>query len=170
MAGKRKPRYSGLLNQPIVRWAGFRSITAEPNEQRIIREWIAKVPLLLAHYGIAPNDPDRWRALAFLLALDHVPGMQVIDRPRPKRGAPQKWNLARAREFIRLIEQIAGERGEGVKDAIRIAKRRKQVQGNDRGLENRYHDSKKRLREADELLRRAEAWLDEARLGIFAKK
>jgi hypothetical protein len=48
MAGNPKSRYSGALNEPIVRWS-FRLITAEPNEQRIIREWLAKVDLLLAH-------------------------------------------------------------------------------------------------------------------------
>jgi hypothetical protein len=72
MAGKRKSLYSGVLNESIVRW-GFRFITAEPNEQRIIMEWLAKVDLLLSHYQIRPEDPDRWRKLAFLLALDHAP-------------------------------------------------------------------------------------------------
>jgi len=69
-AGKRNPRYSGALNQPIVRW-GLQFVTAEPNDQRLIREFLEKIPLLLDYYEIRPDDPDRWRTPSFWLSITY---------------------------------------------------------------------------------------------------
>ena len=157
MTVNRTSRYSGALNEPIVR-LGLRFITAEPNEKRIIRESSAKVHLLLAHYKIRPEDPDCWGKLALRLAQDHVPGMQVIDRPRPRKGPSRKWELPRARQFVEAIDQIAEERRKGISDAIRVAKKRKKLEGSVAGFETRYYEAKRRLLQNRKQIALAEAW------------
>lgn len=161
MTESRRRGYSGALNEPIVRWQ-FRSLTAEPNELRISREWWAKVPLLFAHYELRVEDDDRWRQLAFVLAREHVPGMQVVDRPRPRKGPSRKWELPRARQFVETIDQIAGDRGKGISDAIRVAKKRKKLEGSVAGLETRYYEAKRRLLQNRKQIALAEAWLGNA--------
>jgi hypothetical protein len=153
---KRKPRYSDALNRPIVPVTSGLLLIGPKSlvERYIIGEWSAKLDLLLSHYGIGTNEAERWRKLAFCLALDHVPGMLVIEKPRRGKGAPKKWSGSRDREFVKLIEQIRVERGKGVMDAIRIAQKRKRMIGNTRGLERRYYEAKKRLRPIEEFLKR----------------
>jgi hypothetical protein len=109
---------------------------------------------LLAHYEIEPEEPECWREVAFRLALDHVPGMRVIDQPGRGKGAPRKLHVSRDGKLVDLIEKIKRERKKGIRDAIRIAQKRKQLQGNARGIERRYYESKQRLGQLDDLRRR----------------
>jgi hypothetical protein len=145
MAGNRNSRYSGALNQPInpvisqfVVFKGF--------EFYIVLQWSKKLDLLMAHYKIEPKEPQCWRELAFHLALDHVPGMRVIDQPGRRKGAPRKRNLSHENAFIELIQTINRARKKGIRDAIRVVQKRQLLKGNVRSLERRYYDSKKRLR------------------------
>jgi hypothetical protein len=87
MGGKRKPRYSGALNKPIALPVGilFES-GSELQRQHLNREWNAKIRLLIEHYEINPSDPHRWQKLAIQLALDHVPGMQVVSQIKRGKG------------------------------------------------------------------------------------
>jgi hypothetical protein len=88
VSGKRKSRYPGALNQPIVRPRGLLYGPTSPRGAKgILRTRLIKLLLLLEHYDIKQNDPARWEKLAFLLALDHVPGMKVVEYA-PQRGAP----------------------------------------------------------------------------------
>jgi hypothetical protein len=160
MAGKRKPRYSGELNRPILRGSRllgegqYRLYSDEINRERIFRKRFAKLYLLLAHYGIGLKEAERWLQLAFFLAVDHVPGMQVIDGPPTRKGAPRKWDLSEGRRLVELVEQINRERGRGIVDAIRVAQKRKQFKGNAAGLKTRYYEAKRLLREGEKLLHR----------------
>jgi len=52
------------------------------------RARLLKLLLLLEHYGIKPGEPDCWLKLAFLLAQDHVPGMQVVENAPRERAHP----------------------------------------------------------------------------------
>jgi Homeodomain-like domain len=151
-----RARYSGALAEPIVRW-GFRFITPEPNEERISREKWEKLGLLFAHYNIRPKDPKGWQKLARCLASKHVPGMQVIDRPRQRKGRPKKWPQM-GRQFVELIDRIASERGKGILDAIQIAKKRGKLPESVPGLQTRYYEERSRTRKYRELTARAEAW------------
>jgi hypothetical protein len=112
-------------------------------EQWLIREWEAKLDLLLEHYCIEESDRLRWKKLSFCLALDHVPGMQVVES-RARKGAPLKY---RAQKFVELIDSIRDERGKGLEDAIRIARRRGKLFGDTRALSNRYRLSKRQIEE-----------------------
>jgi hypothetical protein len=140
VSGKTKTHYSGALNQPIVRPLGLWG------KQLLIREVEAKFNLLFRHYGIELSDRSRLQRLAICLALDHLPGMKVVDE-QARKGAPQKWNVLQAKEFVELIDKIKNERGKGVEDAIRTAKKRGKLSGDTRALSNRYRLSKRQIKE-----------------------
>ncbi len=55
------------------------------------REYDQKLPLLLDHFGIPREDPNRWQMLSLCLAVTHVPGFQV--KARSKRGRPREMPL-----------------------------------------------------------------------------
>jgi hypothetical protein len=140
VSASRKPRYSGSLNQPIVRPLGLWG------KQSLIRERYAKLGLLFKHYGIELSDRSGWQKLALCLALHHVRGMKVVDR-QARKGAPLKWDISRAQEFVQSIDSIQDRRGRGLEDAIGIAKKRGILSGNKRSLSNRYRRSKKQIEE-----------------------
>lgn len=155
MSAKRKLRYSGPLNQPIVLPLGtLYGPTSPRGVKGILRTRLTKLILLLEHYDIKQNDPVRWEKLAFLLALDHVPGMKVVEYA-PQRGAPLKQSdISKARENVRIIDEINRERKKGVMDAIHIALRKKRLTGSKDSLEARYYENKNLLRRVEELERR----------------
>ena len=159
---RRKTRYSGALNQPIVRPTGLRYGPSSPIGARFaFRARRLKLLLLLHHYEIKPDDPACWFDLAFRLALDHVPGMQVLENSPAGTGRPRKpSDLSGLREFVRIIDEINYERKKGIPDAIRTALKRKQLKGSVGSLEARYHEKKKQLRRAEELKRRLPTGFD----------
>jgi hypothetical protein len=154
MASNRKPRYPGALNQPIVRPLKNGLWGSKNGAEYIFGQREKKIELLFKHFGIKREDRLRWQKLAFYLAVNHVRGMQLIDR-LAELGAPQKWDISRAKERVKIIDQIQSERGRGVKDAIQIAKRRGHLKGNEKAIEHRYRLSKKQIekhaRRTDEL-------------------
>jgi len=157
MSGRSKTHYSGALNHPIVLPLGLLYRPTSPiGAKGILRARLIKLLLLLDHYNIKPNDPACWLKLAFLLAQDHVPGMKVVENASRGRGAPLRpRDVSGARENLRIIDEINRERGKkGVRDAIRIALKRKQLKGSAKSLEARYYEHKKLLRRAEELERR----------------
>jgi hypothetical protein len=150
-----KTHYSGALNQPIVLPLGLLYRPTSPiGAKGILRARLIKLLLLLEHYDIKPNDPARWEKLAFVLALDHVPGMKVVEYA-PQRGAPLKpSDISGARENVRIIDDIKFKRAKGVMDAIHIALLKKLLTGSKDSLEARYYENKKLLRRVEELERR----------------
>jgi hypothetical protein len=156
VSGKRKLRYSRALNQPIVRPLGLLYGPTSPRGAKGIRRArLIKLLQLLEHYDIKPDDPACWLKLAFLLALDHVPGMSVVEDVSRGRGAPRKpLDVSGARENVRIIDEINRERGKGVMDAIHVALRKKLLTGSKGSLEARYYENKKLLGRVEELERR----------------
>jgi hypothetical protein len=114
MGSRRKPRYSGLLNQPIFRLPGLWGT------HLLVRDRKAKLELLLKHYGVELSDRSGLQKLAIFLALDHVPGMKVADF-LPKKGAGLRWDVEHSQRFVELIDQIMSEKNCGRADAIRFA-------------------------------------------------
>jgi hypothetical protein len=156
VSAKCKSRYSGALNQPIVRPFGLLyGPTSAKGAKVVLRARLIKLLLLLDHYNIKPNDPACWQKLAFLLAQDHVPGLKAVEEAPRGPGAPRKpLDVSGARENVCIIDEINRERGIGVRDAIRIALKRKQLKGSAKSLEARYHENKHLLRRVEELERR----------------
>ena len=151
-----KTHYSGALNQPIVLPLGLLYRPTSPiGAKGILRTRLIKLLLLLDHYNIKPSDPACWLKLAFLLAQVHVPGMKVVENAPRGPGAPQKLlDVAGARENVRIIDEIKRERGKGVRDAIRMALKRKQLNGSAKSLEARYYENTDLLDRVEELERR----------------
>lgn len=56
---------------------------------RVTQELLDKLPLLIDHFAIAKDAPDKWMQLAFRMARAHVPGFQTV-LPK-KSGAPRDW-------------------------------------------------------------------------------
>jgi hypothetical protein len=156
VSAKRKSRYSGALNQPIVLPLGLLYGPTSPRGAKgILRTRLIKLLLLLDHYNIKPDDPACWLKLAFLLAQDHVPGMTVVENAPRGRGAPLKpSDISGARENVRIIDDIKLKRGKGVMDAIRNALHHKLLTGSKDSLEARYYENKDLLRHVEELERR----------------
>lgn len=77
---KEFPPGLGLLGPPtgtdLTAW-----IAAD--EKRIERLRHAKLPALFACFGIDPDAPDAWQALALALAVNHVAGFQVAAPALP---------------------------------------------------------------------------------------
>jgi hypothetical protein len=127
MGSRRKPRYSGLLNQPIFRLPGLWG------RHLLVRDRKAKLELLLKHYGVELSDRFGLQKLAIFLALNHVPGMKVVDS-LPKKGAGLRWNVEHSQKFVELIDQIMSEKHCGRADAIRFAIQRAKSDKNVSGV------------------------------------
>jgi hypothetical protein len=123
--------FRGRLADPIVRRndleLAFEKLGEEvqtifeKESERISFERREKLELLLEHYMIpALSDAKRWRALAYALACDFVPGMQVLKRAPRKRGRPPIWKKSSiAGHLVEVVESIKLERKKGIPDAVR---------------------------------------------------
>jgi hypothetical protein len=142
MASRSKPRFTGFLNDPIITYPFLEFFVLDYENaadeferdefiakherwlESIHEERLEKLVLLLRHYDVARDDPDRWRRLAFRMALDFVPGMRVEYEIPRQRGRPRKWKGELGKIFYRHIQAINKERGRGVRDAIRTLLKR----------------------------------------------
>jgi hypothetical protein len=121
------PRFAGQLNEPIVSKAPAhlqRGLSdqdrQEPNEsveKAITQEQMRKLELLLDCYDV-PRGEDQWRKLSFCLALDFVPGMEVVSE-LAKKGRPGEWKGVKGIRLFYEVELIKNERKHGARDAIR---------------------------------------------------
>ncbi len=148
---RKRSNFTGTLNSPIDEKAFWNEVleiyglsaTDKNANTHLLNVRIAKIQLLLAHYGIASSDNDRWVKLSYALARDFVPGFQISKG----RGRPPKpwWIDEFIFDEIRAIEKV---RGKGVSDAARIARKRNpSLRGYSlEGLEARYYE---KLREAE---------------------
>lgn len=120
MARKRPaPKYAGALAQPIyVDPPGL--LELQYPEATLNEKWQTQVPekmlLLFKHYKIDPSDTQSWQKLAFNLAFEHVPGMQVALRP--KRGRDRTWKAELGDELVRAVEDVKSRTGKRTGDAI----------------------------------------------------
>lgn len=127
--------HNPALNDPIVRG----SLT---NEQ-IEHARSEKLKLLIEEYLISETAESPWRECLYRLALDCVPGMQVVEIAPNKVGRPPKWDGAPGDILRRMVPRIQNERNRGTRDAIRILMRRfpRTFAGYDeRQLEARYYE------------------------------
>jgi hypothetical protein len=122
MARKRPaPKYAGALAKPIYVDIGSLELHRYPDVAAALKEtWLTraaeKLPLLFEHYKIDPSDEQRAERLAFMLAMEHVPGMQLAFRP--KRGRKPTWKTGLGDEFVRAVEKVISRTGKGIEAAI----------------------------------------------------
>jgi hypothetical protein len=132
MSEKRKHvSYPDELNNPIVRnhrpVARLLECNASDEEvaelKRLEEERISQITwkrlnLLLDHYNIDTNSPRKWFALSLWLAQDHVRGMQVVEEPVKKKGAPRKTK--EYAELFLTINSILAKKKIKISEAIRV--------------------------------------------------
>jgi hypothetical protein len=157
MARKRRgPNYTGALAQPIYLEDHYKFTGAlgqpiqEPDVAAIIKEQVKKMRLLFEHYKIDPSDEHSWQDLALSLALAHVCGLQVANRP--KRGPKRKWETGLGDELVpglgdelvRAVEDVKSQTGKSTKDAIaELLKEPKWEKYSPENLEARYWEMKR---------------------------
>ena len=121
--------YSGALATPIV--YGDPSLEAQIlgeddpiHEQEVQAEaakatqaLLAKLPLLLDHFGVSRSAPDKWMQLSYRLARAHVPGFQVSKTK--KAGAPQDWGALELASLHIEVERMVVAEGVTAMDACR---------------------------------------------------
>jgi len=141
--------FTGRLKAPIIY-----SDTASA-----FRERKEKLELLLEHYSVNTlPEAKRWKALAYALACDLVPGMHVLERAPSKRGRPptKEWkNWSVSKRLVGVIDSIKLERKKGTRDAARIAIQRypKAWPGIDAdSLAARYYEARNLLSDVEALL------------------
>jgi len=116
MARKRRaPNYTGALAQPIYvedyyKVRGLGQPNWELDVAAINKRAVEKFWLLFEHYKIDPS----WQKLAMSLALAHVPGLELANRP--KRGRKPKTGLYD--EFARAVDDVKSRTGKSTDDAI----------------------------------------------------
>ena len=92
---KKRSKFTGVLNQSIVESTFCKEVvelygpsaTSEDADKHLLDLRIAKIPILLDHYGIKGDDDGLWAKLSYALACDFVPGFQLA-RPRGRPSKP----------------------------------------------------------------------------------
>lgn len=130
---KLRVKYPGWLGKPIPRPGDIMEVSqlldANAYDRWLLREQDRALVKLLSFYDIPSewSPADRWYALAWRLALDHVPAMCVRltrgpgrpttarrnplghDLARKKRGAPKKWDDELLQALVARVDKIKAE-------------------------------------------------------------
>src|SRR5262249_50531412 len=118
---RRAPNYAGALAQPIY-WEdhykprGLGQFIQEPDDAAIRKRLVEKMRLLFEHYKIDPSDEQSWQKLAMSLALAHVPGLRLANRPKP--GRKPTWKTEPGDEWVRAVDDVKSRTGKSTKKAI----------------------------------------------------
>jgi hypothetical protein len=173
MARKRRaPNYTGALAQPIYLeddykfTGGLGQATQEPDVAAMRKRAVEKFWLLFKHYKIDPSDEQSWLKLAMSLALDHVPGLQVANRPR--RGRKSKWPTGRGDKLVRDVDDVKSGSGSGKSTEDAIAELQEEPGGmwepyTVQNLGARYREARHRQKASVSL---SEAWLNEINIAL----
>src|SRR5262245_54109272 len=109
MARKRPaPKYAGALAKPI-----YVDAVSDEADDWIQEQLTEKIALLLEHYRIDPGE-NCWWQLAVTLACEHVPGLQILFRP--KRGRHPTWKAGLGDEWVRAVDDVKSRTGKSTED------------------------------------------------------
>jgi hypothetical protein len=99
-------RYEGPLAKPILLpWLDV--CLGEQSEEFVFEKRTLKLQLLFKLYGIEERSSNAWMDLAWVLACNHVPGMQVGQLVvRGKRGRKPSWKSGLGRELLREVDAL----------------------------------------------------------------
>jgi hypothetical protein len=172
MARKRRAHnYTGALAQPIYledhyeNVGGLGHLILKLDLAAIRKRRLQKMGLLFNHYKIDPSDEQQsWRKLAISLAVAHVPGLQVANRPKP--GRKPTWKTGLGDEWVRAVDDVKSQTGKRTGDAI--AELQKEPGGmwekyDPKSLAARYREVRARQKALASL---REAWLKEIDTAI----
>jgi hypothetical protein len=127
---KRKARFSGILNHPMV-WKvlppdGMAILGGKPSDEERLsaqrenqNQLAERVSALFEHYKVDPTSTEAGFALALKLALDFVPGFEILASAKRGRGAPKKWDGARAGQLLADVASLT-RRGSSAQNACRM--------------------------------------------------
>jgi hypothetical protein len=102
---------------------------------------VEKIWLLFKHYKIDPNNEQSWQELALSLALAHVPGLQVANRP----GRKPTWKAGLYDELVRAVDDVKSRTGKSTKEAIaELLKEPKWKTYTAQNLQARYWEARRR--------------------------
>jgi hypothetical protein len=87
-ASRRKPKYSGILNEPIVR-PNLLLASKEEADHVVLTAQIERIEALKKYYEL--ESSASYLSLLLALARDHVPGFQILSSPTKKSGAPNEY-------------------------------------------------------------------------------
>jgi hypothetical protein len=76
----------------------------------ILEERLRKLGLLLEHYKISKDHPDKWLHLALGLAVDRVAGFRV-ENAGQRPGSPKKWDaILLAKLYFDIEKALKGSK------------------------------------------------------------
>jgi hypothetical protein len=123
MTGKAKNGYTGALATPRQPWGPLSLLdTAEEIERRKTAEtedFLNKLGLLLDHYGIKRDAPNKFPELLYTLLLVHVPGFQTARGPG--RGRAETWTDRKRVELVATVRSMV-ESGEAINQESALRK------------------------------------------------
>jgi hypothetical protein len=135
----RRPPVFGLLTS-----ADEKKRRSDEEENRVRTAFVFKLRLLAKHFDINWDRPNMLGQLALKLAQAHVPGMQIVNAPKRRRGAPRKHSQI---PFVSQVDAIAAKRNRGIGDAVRVWGRRNQSTDTEPILRSRYYRERRRDKE-----------------------
>lgn len=129
--------FGGLLGPPVD--------AEEEARKRDLEALAKKVDLLVDHYDARSEGGDvNWKSLAISLAFSHVPGFQIVETPKRKRGRPRNYD---GFDLYRAILKVLDEKRTSVANACVILSRRNGAWHGKKPttLETRFHADKRKL-------------------------
>lgn len=116
---KSSPNFSGRLAEPIYEpVAGGILGDDAARKERIINELTETFDLVPLHYGVDVSVPDGWQKLSIMLALDLIPGMQVISSKPKSRGRKRTWKAGRSRHLYHAVQDSLKAGSPNIRAAI----------------------------------------------------
>jgi hypothetical protein len=80
--------------------------------------------------------------------MAHVPGMQIVDAPKKRRGRPKRFiDIRDPSQFLREVDAIRAERKIGISDAIRVWKKQNKSTNTQPILRRQYYLERDREKE-----------------------
>jgi hypothetical protein len=139
--------YPKILLEPIVRRPPF-GLCSDEEENRVRTAFVFKLRLLARHFRVNWDRPNMLGRLALKLAMAHVPGIQIVDAPKKRRGRPKRFiDIRDPSQLLREVDAIRTERKIGISDAIRVWKRQNKSSNTQPTLRRQYYLERDREKE-----------------------
>jgi hypothetical protein len=173
--------FVGPLAEPIIRpnalalalalYGNDGGAISEAADTWVFRQQFDKLLLLARMFNVDVSESHGWALLCFRLAETCVPGCQVVDAPKKRRGRPKGTGAINLSDLFVAIQRSVAIEGCSISEACRrLARDRKGPwKGmNPDSLEARYWEY---LREQEKALRAPQpAWADEIQAIVAAQK
>lgn len=117
---KNRPKYSGLLAQPIPIKTVLKDLTGDApliiHDDVLSPIYREKLEALSAFYGVMPDTEQDLVTLIFRMARAHVPGFSLVH----SGGRPVKWTDEKKRELYRQVTRLKQEMNLANEEAISL--------------------------------------------------